>query len=59
MSISHDPVFLDTVGLIALWDASDQWHAAALPVFQVGREILRQAIADALELKKELFEQVE
>src|SRR5258707_254079 len=23
------PVFLDTVGLIALWDADDQWHAAA------------------------------
>jgi predicted nucleic acid-binding protein len=23
------PVFLDTVGLIALWDKDDQWHAAA------------------------------
>ena len=23
-------VFLDTVGLLALWDSSDQWHAAAL-----------------------------
>ncbi|MDO8543330.1 MAG: hypothetical protein Q7S40_23070 [Opitutaceae bacterium] len=22
-------VFLDTVGLLALWDASDQWHAMA------------------------------
>ena len=22
-------VFLDTVGLLALWDASDQWHEAA------------------------------
>ena len=22
-------VFLDTVGLIALWDTDDQWHAAA------------------------------
>ena len=22
-------VFLDTVGLIAVWDASDQWHVAA------------------------------
>jgi predicted nucleic acid-binding protein len=22
-------VFLDTVGLLALWDESDQWHAAA------------------------------
>jgi len=23
------PVFLDTVGLIAVWDTDDQWHAAA------------------------------
>jgi predicted nucleic acid-binding protein len=23
------PVFLDTVGLIALWDRTDQWHVAA------------------------------
>jgi predicted nucleic acid-binding protein len=23
------PVFLDTVGLIAVWDTADQWHAAA------------------------------
>lgn len=22
-------VFLDTVGLLALWNADDQWHAAA------------------------------
>lgn len=27
------PVFLDTVGLIALWDEADQWHAVAEPVF--------------------------
>src|SRR3982074_2462501 len=27
------PVFLDTVGLIALWDETDQWHAVATPVF--------------------------
>src|SRR6188768_748588 len=27
------PVFLDTVGLIALWDNTDQWHALAQPVF--------------------------
>lgn len=26
-------VFLDTVGLIAVWDTSDQWHAAAEEVF--------------------------
>jgi hypothetical protein len=28
-----NPVFLDTVGLIAVWDTADQWHAAAAPVF--------------------------
>jgi predicted nucleic acid-binding protein len=27
------PVFLDTVGLIALWDEADQWHMHAAPVF--------------------------
>lgn len=27
------PVFLDTVGLLALWDESDQWHAAAQTAF--------------------------
>jgi predicted nucleic acid-binding protein len=27
-------VFLDTVGLLALWDVSDQWHAAADAAFQ-------------------------
>lgn len=27
-------VFLDTVGLIALWNRSDQWHAAATAAFQ-------------------------
>lgn len=28
------PVFLDTVGLIALWDTDDQWHAAADAAYQ-------------------------
>ena len=27
------PVFLDTVGLIALWNERDQWHAVASEVF--------------------------
>ena len=26
-------VFLDTVGLLAIWDESDQWHHAALACF--------------------------
>jgi uncharacterized protein len=27
------PVFLDTVGLIAVWDRADQWHATAEAAF--------------------------
>ena len=27
-------VFLDTVGLLALWDESDQWHPAAQAAFE-------------------------
>lgn len=27
------PVFLDTVGLLALWDVSDQWHRSAETAF--------------------------
>lgn len=27
------PVFLDTVGLIGIWNRSDQWHAAATAAF--------------------------
>ena len=27
------PVFLDTVGLIAVWDETDQWHSGAAPVY--------------------------
>jgi len=29
MSINPESVFLDTVGLIALWDRRDQWHDVA------------------------------
>ena len=31
--MNPDAVFLDTVGLLALWDQSDQWHAAAEGAF--------------------------
>ena len=27
------PVFIDTVGLIAIWDRTDKWHAAASTVY--------------------------
>lgn len=30
----RSPVFLDTVGLLALWDQSDQWHSLAAQAFQ-------------------------
>lgn len=32
-------VFLDTVGLLAVWDRADQWHQQASPVYE---EILKQ-----------------
>lgn len=35
------PVFLDTVGLIAIWNHSDQWHSAAMTVFA---DLVRQKI---------------
>jgi predicted nucleic acid-binding protein len=28
------PVFLDTVGLLAVWDVDDQWHSAAEAAYQ-------------------------
>lgn len=28
-----NPIFLDTVGLLALWDEDDQWHDAAMKAF--------------------------
>jgi hypothetical protein len=31
------PVFFDTVGLIALWDSDDQWHAAAEAAYLVSQ----------------------
>lgn len=36
------PVFLDTVGLIAIWNASDQWNALATAAFT---EIVRRQAA--------------
>lgn len=37
-------VFLDTVGLLALWDSSDQWHAVASNAYAIlladGAELL-------------------
>lgn len=30
-----NPVFLDTVGLLALWNNSDQWHRAADQAFKL------------------------
>lgn len=32
--MTRSPIFLDTVGLLALWDRSDQWHRAAEQAFQ-------------------------
>jgi uncharacterized protein len=32
--VTGSPVFLDTVGLLALWDRSDQWHVPATRAFQ-------------------------
>ena len=37
-------VFLDTVGLIALWDESDQWHALALEAYQKINAKTRQPV---------------
>ena len=32
--MTGNPVFLDTVGLLALWDTADQWHALADAAFR-------------------------
>lgn len=42
------PVFLDTVGLIALWDKDDQWHDAAEKAYKsITNAMKRLAIAEA------------
>ena len=33
-----NPIFLDTVGLLALWDTSDQWHDVAEEAYSKLRE---------------------
>lgn len=42
------PVFLDTVGLLAVWDISDQWNAAAdlayRTVVERGQQLLTTSI---------------
>jgi uncharacterized protein len=43
-------VFLDTVGLIAAWDASDQWHAAANTAYQVLLSQSRRVVTTELVL---------
>ena len=32
--MTGSPAFLDTVGLLALWDRSDQWHLPATKAFE-------------------------
>jgi uncharacterized protein len=39
------PVFLDAVGLIALWSRSDQWHNAATAAFDVLESTNRTYVA--------------
>ncbi len=41
MTVSLDTVFLDTVGLLALWDESDQWHSLAVEAYS--RIVARRA----------------
>lgn len=61
-------VFLDTVGLLALWDTTDQWHAVAESAFAELRranalltttwpedEARAAASAVALDFKKPFF----
>jgi predicted nucleic acid-binding protein len=41
-------VFLDTVGLLALWDADDQWHEAATRAFDAIRRDRAQIVTTTL-----------
>jgi hypothetical protein len=38
-------VFLDTVGLIALWDTTDQWHALAEAAYQQIKTLRKSVVA--------------
>lgn len=38
------PVFLDTVGLLAIWDVDDQWHTAAEAAYRVMISLNRTVI---------------
>jgi predicted nucleic acid-binding protein len=45
-------VFLDTVGLIAVWDRADQWHAAAEQTFSELRRNLRPMVTTTFVLSE-------
>ena len=44
------PIFADTVGLLALWDMSDQWHEAAERAFEEFSKDRRPIITTSLVL---------
>ena len=44
----NDAVFLDTVGLLALWNRRDQWHAAAKSAFAALVKSRRRLITTSL-----------
>jgi uncharacterized protein len=41
-------VFLDTVGLLALWDRSDQWHPAASQAYESLKSVGGQLVTSTL-----------
>ena len=43
-------VFLDTVGLLAIWDRSDQWHSAAANAFQNLQDLRAELLTTTLVL---------